>query len=136
MSLCCLGRCAVIAHGVGHHVQNLLGITGRVDAMRGRVSEVQHNAASVRVEMQADCFASVWANHANQARQVLEQGDIEQALNAAAQIGDDTLQRKSRGTIQPESFTHGSSEQRVRWFKRGIQTGSMQQCNTFDARQL
>ena len=126
----------VIAHEVGHHVQNLLGITGKVDGMRGRGSEAQQNALSVRVELQADCFAGVWANHANQARQVLEQGDIEQALNAAAQIGDDTLQRKSRGTIQPESFTHGSSEQRVRWFKRGIQTGSMQQCNTFDARQL
>ena len=126
----------VIAHEVGHHVQNLLGITGKVDGMRGRTSEAQQNALSVRVELQADCFAGVWANHANQARQVLEQGDIEQALNAAAQIGDDTLQRKSRGTIQPESFTHGTSEQRVRWFKRGIETGSMQQCNTFDTRQL
>ena len=126
----------VVAHEVGHHVQNLLGITDKVDAMRGRVSEAQNNAVSVRVELQADCFAGVWANHANQARQILEQGDVEEALNAATQIGDDALQRKSRGTVQPESFTHGTSEQRVRWFKRGIQTGSIQQCNTFEARQL
>ncbi len=126
----------VIAHEVGHHVQNLLGITGKVDAMRGRVSETQYNALSVRVELQADCFAGVWANHADKARQVLEQGDIEEALNAASQIGDDALQRKSRGTVMPESFTHGSSAQRVRWFRRGIETGSMQQCNTFEARQL
>ena len=126
----------VIAHEVGHHVQNLLGISGKVDAMRGRVSAAQNNAVSVRVELQADCFAGVWANHANQARQVLEQGDVEEALNAATQIGDDALQRKSRGTVQPESFTHGTSEQRVRWFRRGIETGSIQQCNTFEARQL
>jgi len=126
----------VIAHEVGHHVQNLMGITGRIDGMRGRVSEAQQNALSVRLELQADCFAGLWANRANQARQILEQGDIEQALNAASQIGDDTLQRKSRGTVVPESFTHGSSEQRVRWFKRGVETGSVQQCNTFEARQL
>ena len=126
----------VIAHEVGHHVQNLMGITGKVDAMRGRGSEAQQNALSVRVELQADCFAGVWANHANQARQILEQGDVEEALNAATQIGDDALQRKSRGVVQPESFTHGSSEQRVRWFRRGIETGSVQQCNTFETRQL
>ena len=126
----------VIAHEVGHHVQHLLGITTKVDAMRARAGEAQANALSVRLELQADCFAGVWAHHAQAARQVLEQGDIEEGLNAAAQIGDDTLQRKSQGTIVPERFTHGSSAQRVSWFKRGLQTGSMQQCNTFEARQL
>jgi predicted metalloprotease len=126
----------VIAHEVGHHVQNLMGITGKVDAMRGRVTQAQQNAMSVRLELQADCLAGVWAYHAQQARQVLEQGDVEEALNAATQIGDDTLQRRSQGTVVPESFTHGTSAQRVTWFKRGLQTGSLQQCNTFDARQL
>jgi uncharacterized protein len=126
----------VIAHEVGHHVQNLLGVTGKVDAMRGRVSEAQQNALSVRVELQADCYAGVWANRSQSAKQILEQGDIEEALNAASQIGDDTLQRHSRGTVVPESFTHGTSAQRVSWFKRGLQTGSMDQCNTFEARQL
>jgi predicted metalloprotease len=126
----------VIAHEVGHHVQNLMGITGKIDAMRGRASEVQQNALSVRLELQADCFAGVWANQSQSAKQILEQGDIEEALNAATQIGDDTLQRKSQGTVVPESFTHGSSAQRVTWFKRGLQTGSVQQCNTFEARQL
>jgi len=126
----------VIAHEVGHHVQNLMGISGKVDGMRGRVSEAQQNALSVRLELQADCFAGVWAHHAQNARQILEQGDLEEALNAASQIGDDTLQRKSRGTVQPETFTHGSSAQRVAWFKKGIQTGSVAQCNTFEARQL
>jgi uncharacterized protein len=126
----------VIAHEVGHHVQNLMGITGKIDGMRGRVSEAQQNALSVRLELQADCFAGVWANHAQKARQVIEQGDVEEALNAATQIGDDTLQRKSQGSVVPESFTHGTSAQRVTWFKRGLQTGSVQQCNTFEARQL
>lgn len=126
----------VIAHEVGHHVQNLLGISGKVDGMRGRVSEAQQNALSVRLELQADCFAGVWAHHAQNARQILEQGDLEEALNAASQIGDDTLQRKSRGTVQPETFTHGSSAQRVTWFKKGIQTGSVAQCNTFEAKSL
>jgi predicted metalloprotease len=122
----------VIAHEVGHHVQNLMGITGKVDGMRGKISEAQQNALSVRVELQADCFAGIWAHHAQAARQVLEQGDIEEALNAASQIGDDTLQRKSRGTIQPETFTHGSSAQRVAWFKKGFQSGDLKVCNTFD----
>jgi uncharacterized protein len=122
----------VIAHEVGHHVQNLMGITGKVDSMRGRVSEAQMNALSVRVELQADCLSGVWAHHAQKSRQVIEQGDIEEALNAAAQIGDDALQRKSQGTVVPESFTHGSSAQRVAWFKRGLQGGSVNQCNTFD----
>jgi predicted metalloprotease len=122
----------VIAHEVGHHVQNLMGITGKVDGMRGRISEAQQNALSVRVELQADCFAGIWAHHAQAARQVLEQGDIEEALNAASQIGDDTLQRKSRGTVQPETFTHGTSAQRVEWFKKGFQSGDLKVCNTFD----
>ncbi|MBT9504509.1 MAG: neutral zinc metallopeptidase [Burkholderiaceae bacterium] len=126
----------VIAHEVGHHVQNLMGISGKVDAMRGRISEAKQNALSVRLELQADCFAGVWAHHAQAARQILEQGDVEEALNAASQIGDDTLQRKSQGTVVPESFTHGSSAQRVTWFKRGLQTGAIAQCNTFEAKQL
>ena len=126
----------VIAHEVGHHVQNLMGITGKMDGMRGRVSEAQYNQMSVRVELQADCFAGVWAHDAQAARQVLEQGDVEEALNAASQIGDDALQRKSQGTVVPESFTHGTSAQRARWFKRGLQTGSVAQCDTFQAREL
>ena len=126
----------VIAHEVGHHVQNLMGITDKIDAQRGRISEAQQNALSVRLELQADCFAGVWAHHANNARQIIEQGDVEEALNAASQIGDDNLQRKSQGRIVPESFTHGSSAQRVTWFKKGLQTGSVNQCNTFEARQL
>lgn len=126
----------VIAHEVGHHVQNLLGISGKVDRMRERASETEANAMSVRLELQADCFAGVWAYHTNQAKQIIEGGDIESALNAASAIGDDALQRQSRGEVVPDSFTHGSSAQRVRWFKRGIETGSVQQCNTFEARQL
>jgi predicted metalloprotease len=126
----------VVAHEVAHHVQNLLGITGKVDAMRGRVSEQQMNNLSVRVELQADCFAGVWASHSQKGKGWLERGDLEEALNAAAQIGDDMLQRKSQGTIVPESFTHGSSQQRMTWFRRGLESGSVQQCNTFDARQL
>jgi predicted metalloprotease len=126
----------VIAHEVGHHVQKLMGITDKVDSMRGRVSEAQHNALSVRLELQADCFAGIWGHDAQAARQILEQGDVEEALNAATQIGDDALQRRSQGTIVPESFTHGTSAQRVTWFKRGLQTGSVAQCNTFEARQL
>jgi predicted metalloprotease len=126
----------VIAHEVGHHVQNLMGITGKVEQARRRTSEAQGNALSVRLELQADCFAGVWAHHAQKARQVLEQGDVEEALNAASRIGDDALQRQSSGTVRPETFTHGSSAQRVAWFKRGMQTGSVQQCNTFEARAL
>ncbi len=126
----------VIAHEVGHHVQNLMGITAKVEQARRRSSEAQGNAMSVRLELQADCFAGVWAHHAQKARQILEQGDLEEALNAASRIGDDALQRQSSGTVRPESFTHGSSAQRVTWFKRGMQTGSVQQCNTFEARAL
>ncbi len=122
----------VIAHEVGHHVQALLGITEKVDAMRQRGSEAQSNALSVRLELQADCLAGVWANNAQRARQIIEQGDVEEALNAASQIGDDTLQRRSQGTVVPESFTHGTSAQRVGWFKRGMQSGNLRDCNTFD----
>jgi predicted metalloprotease len=126
----------VIAHEVGHHVQKLMGISDQVDSARRRMSETQYNAVSVRVELQADCFAGIWAHDAQASRQIIEQGDVEEALNAATQIGDDTLQRKSQGAVVPESFTHGSSAQRVAWFKRGLQTGSIAQCDTFEARQL
>jgi hypothetical protein len=129
-------RAYVIAHEVGHHVQHLLGITGKVDSLRGRVSQTQMNQLSVRVELQADCFAGVWAHHSQKSKGWLEQGDIEEALNAASQIGDDNLQRQSQGMVVPESFTHGSSAQRVTWFKRGLQSGSLQQCDTFNTRQL
>jgi predicted metalloprotease len=121
----------VIAHEVGHHVQNLLGTSAKVDAMRSRLSETQYNVLSVKLELQADCYAGVWAYHANRDRQLLEAGDIEEAMNAAAQIGDDTLQRHASGHISPESFTHGTSAQRQTWFKRGIDSGDMRQCNTF-----
>jgi hypothetical protein len=122
----------VIGHEVGHHVQNLLGILGRVDAQRARGSAAQSNALSVKIELQADCFAGVWARRAQQEKGWrFEQGDIETALNAASQIGDDTLQRKARGTVVPESFTHGTSAQRVSWFKRGIDSGDINQCDTF-----
>ncbi|WP_315784602.1 KPN_02809 family neutral zinc metallopeptidase [Fischerella sp. JS2] len=121
----------VIAHEVGHHVQNLMGISSRVSRLQRRASEVEANQLSVRQELQADCFAGVWAYHADQSRQILEPGDIEEALNAASSIGDDRLQSQSRGYVVPESFTHGSSAQRVRWFKRGIQTGNPAQCDTF-----
>ena len=126
----------VIAHEVGHHVQNLLGISAKLDAQRGKIPEARMNALSVRLELQADCLAGVWAFHARRSRQVLEQGDIEEGLNAASQIGDDALQRQAGGTVRPESFTHGSSAQRVSWFKRGMGAGRMADCNTFDARQL
>ncbi len=126
----------VVAHEVGHHVQNLLGISAKVDERRGRVSKVEFNALSVRLELQADCFAGVWAYHANNSRKILEGGDIESAMNAAAKIGDDALQRSSGGTVVPESFTHGTSAQRQRWFNTGITTGSVKACDTFSARNL
>ncbi|MDZ8184926.1 MAG: neutral zinc metallopeptidase [Nostoc sp. ChiSLP02] len=121
----------VIAHEVGHHVQNLLGISDRVRALQSQSSQTQANQLSVRLELQADCFAGVWANHAQRSRQILEKGDIEEALNAASSIGDDRLQEQARGYAVPESFTHGTSSQRVRWFRQGIETGDTQQCNTF-----
>jgi uncharacterized protein len=125
----------VIAHEVGHHVQNLLGISGKVDAQRGRISEVQQNALSVRLELQADCLAGVWGFHAKDQLRI-EQGDVETALNAATKIGDDALQRAATGTVRPEGFTHGTSAQRVRWFNTGLQSGSIQRCDTFNTRDL
>jgi predicted metalloprotease len=121
----------VIAHEVGHHLQNMMGITGKVDAMRGKVSTQQMNALSVRVELQADCLAGVWAHHSQRGKGWLEQGDIQEGLNAASQIGDDTLQKASTGRVVPESFTHGSAQQRMTWFKRGLDGGSIQGCDTF-----
>ena len=126
----------VVAHEVGHHVQHLLGITDRVDALRGRQSEAQANAMSVRLELQADCFAGVWAGRSQQAKDWLEQGDLEVAMTAAAQLGDATLQQNAGGAVRPESFTHGSSAQRMRWFQRGFQSGQVSQCDTFQARSL
>ncbi len=126
----------VIAHEVGHHVQTLLGISERNMAARSRASEAEANALSVRQELQADCFAGIWAHNANRDRQLLEPGDIEEGLNAASAIGDDRLQQSSRGYVAPESFTHGSSEQRMRWFKRGYDSGDVNACDTFGAREL
>lgn len=122
----------VIAHEVGHHVQNLLGISGQVRSAQRGVGEAEANALSVSLELQADCFSGLWGNHANRSRQVLEQGDIEEALNAASAIGDDRLQKEGRGYVVPESFTHGTSEQRVHWFRRGIESGDFSSCNTFE----
>jgi predicted metalloprotease len=126
----------VIAHEVGHHVQNLMGTSAKVDEARQRLSEKQFNAVSVRLELQADCYAGVWAMHANQNKQILESGDVEEALNAASQIGDDTLQQNAQGHVVPDSFTHGTSRQRVTWFKRGLESGDIRQCDTFRAAQL
>ena len=126
----------VIAHEVGHHVQNLLGVSNKVHAAQQRASETQGNALSVRLELQADCFAGVWAKRTDQRAKILEQGDIATALNAASAIGDDALQKQSRGVVVPDSFTHGSSAQRVRWFQRGLDSGQVAACNTFDAKQL
>lgn len=122
----------VVAHEIGHHVQNLLGISDKVQMMRRRVGKTEGNQLSVRLELQADCFAGVWGNKANRSRQILEQGDIEEALRAATSIGDDRLQKQARGYITPESFTHGTSAQRVHWFKTGIQFGDLSRCNTFE----
>jgi predicted metalloprotease len=121
----------VIAHEVGHHVQNQLGIMEKTQALRQRSNEAQSNALSVRVELQADCFAGVWANHAGN-RKLLDAGDVEEAMRAAAAIGDDNIQRRTQGQIVPESFTHGSSEQRTRWFMTGMRSGQISACNTFD----
>jgi predicted metalloprotease len=123
----------VIAHEIGHHVQNLQGIADQVRMAQARVGQAQGNQLQVLMELQADCYAGVWANHANRSRQVLEQGDIEDGLRAAAAIGDDRMQKRSQGYVVPESFTHGSSAQRVEWFKRGIQQGSLEACDTFKA---
>ena len=126
----------VIAHEIGHHVQDLLGISGQVDAMRRRVGEAESNQLSVRLELQADFLAGVWAHYAQERMSVLEPGDLEEALNAASSIGDDRLQRRSQGYVVPDAFTHGTSEQRVKWFRRGYETGDMAQGDTFSARDL
>jgi predicted metalloprotease len=126
----------VIAHEVGHHVQHELGITDQVDQARARGGQAQANALSVRLELQADCFAGVWGYHANQARNILEQGDVEEAMNAAQKIGDDALQRNAGRAVVPESFTHGTSAQRQHWFETGLKTGSVKACDTFGAGKL
>jgi predicted metalloprotease len=126
----------VIAHEIGHHVQDQLGITAKVDQMRGRVSPAQANALSVRVELQADCLAGVWAHHSQQSKQWLDPGDIEAAMNAAQKIGDDALQRSAGRAVVPDSFTHGTSAQRQRWFGAGFKSGNMQDCDTFAAKSL
>jgi len=121
----------VIAHEVGHHVQNLLGISEKVQNARARLGGSEGNRLSVRLELQADCLAGVWAHHANRARNILEAGDVEEALGAASAIGDDRLQKQTRGYVVPDTFTHGTSEQRVRWFQAGIESGDVNRCNTF-----
>ncbi len=126
----------VIAHEVGHHVQNLLGISGEVHRLQQRGSEEQSNALSVRLELQADCLAGVWAHHAHTKRSLLEPGDVEEGLRAAEVIGDDMMQRRSAGYVQPESWTHGSSEQRQRWLRRGLESGDPETCETFDTQRL
>ena len=126
----------VIAHEVGHHVQNLLGISAKMEQMRARVSQTEYNALSVRLELLVDCLAGVWAHHAQNARQILDNGDVEEAMNAAARIGDDALQRAGSSAVVPESFTHGTSAQRQRWFNAGLQGGSVKGCDTFAARAL
>jgi uncharacterized protein len=126
----------VIAHEVGHHVQDELGITRKVDGMRSRISQSQANALSVRVELQADCFAGVWAQHSQQSKHWLDPGDIEAAMNAAAKIGDDTLQKSAGRAVVPETFTHGSSAQRQKWFNAGYEGGAVKSCDTFNARNL
>lgn len=126
----------VIAHEVGHHVQNLLGITEMVHRQRSRLSEAEYNLLQVRLELQADFLAGVWAHHAQRMKQILERGDIEEGLNAASAIGDDTLQMQSRGYVVEESFTHGTSEQRSRWFRKGLETGDINQGDTFKADRL
>ncbi len=123
----------VVAHEVGHHVQNLLGISGKVHAAMERSSRERANQLSVRQELQADCYAGIWANHANRSRHILEAGDVESGLNAAAAIGDDRLQKQAQGYVAPESFTHGSSAQRVQWFRRGLESGELSACDTFKA---
>lgn len=126
----------VLAHEIGHHVQNLLGTTGEVHARRQQAGEEEANALSVRQELQADCYAGIWAHHANRSRQVLEQGDVEEALGAAAAVGDDTIQRRTRGEVVPDSFTHGSAAQRRRWFRTGLDEGTLEACDTFGSAKL
>jgi uncharacterized protein len=129
-------RAYVIAHEVGHHVQNQLGILGMVDRERRGMGEAESNALQVRIELQADCFAGLWANHTEQMRRILEPGDVEAGIGAAAAVGDDRLQRRAQGYVVPESFTHGSSAQRVRWFRTGLESGDIQRCDTFGTDRL
>ena len=129
-------RAYVISHEIGHHVQRVIGVTAKTDALRQKLSQAEYNKVSVRVELQADCFAGVWAHHANRAKPFLDPGDVEEALAAANAIGDDALQKQSRGVVVPDSFTHGSSAQRVRWFKTGFESGSVRSCDTFAAAAL
>jgi predicted metalloprotease len=127
----------VIAHEVGHHVQNLLGIMGKVQSLQSRArSESEANQLSIRLELQADCLAGIWASYAHRERNILEQGDVEEGLNAAAQIGDDRIQKRMQGYVVPEGFTHGSAEQRVQWFRRGMENVDLKQCDTFSRRGL
>ena len=126
----------VIAHEVGHHVQNLLGVAEKVHRLRRQVSEVEGNALAVRMELQADCYAGIWGHHAKRERNLIEPGDFEEGLRAAAAIGDDQMQKMSRGHVQPETWTHGSSEQRMTWLKRGLESGDPAVCNTFDMKRL
>jgi predicted metalloprotease len=126
----------VIAHEVGHHVQNLLGIMDKAQAARARAGEAQSNRISVRLELQADCFAGVWAHRAEKARGILEAGDVEEGMNAASAVGDDRMMRRGGGYVVPDSFTHGSSVQRVKWFRVGIESGDVNRCNTFSAESL
>ena len=126
-------RAYVIAHEVGHHVQNLLGITDTAAQAEERAGRVGANRVSVKIELQADCFAGVWAAQANNARKILEPGDLEQGLKAASSVGDDTLQKREQGTVVPDSFTHGTSAQRVGWFRRGFESGKIDNCDTFSA---
>jgi predicted metalloprotease len=123
----------VIAHEIGHHVQNQLGVMKKAGELQSRAGRTQANAVSVRVELQADCLAGIWAGTANRERKILEEGDVEEGLNAAAQIGDDRIQKRSQGYVVPEGFTHGSAEQRVRWFRRGLESRDLNQCDTFSA---
>jgi len=123
----------VIAHEVGHHIQTITGISKQVREAQSRASKAQQNQLQVLMELQADCYAGIWAHHAERSRQILEQGDIEEALAAASAVGDDTIQKRMQGYVQPESFTHGTAQQRMQWFKRGLETGSMQACDTFKA---
>jgi uncharacterized protein len=123
----------VIAHEIGHHVQNQLGVMKKVGELQRRSGRAQANALSVRVELQADCFAGIWAGTANRERKILEEGDVEEGLNAAAQIGDDRIQKRTQGYVVPEGFTHGSAQQRVRWFRRGLESRDINQCDTFSA---
>ncbi len=126
----------VIAHEVGHHVQNLMGIADKINRLQRQVSKTEGNALSVRMELQADCFAGVWGHHAKRERDLIEPGDFEEGLRAASAIGDDRLQKQSRGYVQPESWTHGSSEQRMTWLKRGLETGDPNVCDTFSDKRL